>query len=123
MNSFAELWKTEDYWAIWIGFFLLIFGLVLFSGFSSPPNLEDRVNKINETLDLAASKAPYKTIEYYRAVEEKSKLQARNEPLGKIITGLITKPKSWSSNPLVGFFRSDKNLDCGGPQSLNSPSA
>lgn len=62
MNSLSILWKTEDYWAIWFGFFLLITGLVLFAGFSSPPNLANRVIEINEMLDLAASKAPYKTI-------------------------------------------------------------
>ena len=29
-TSISDLWKVEDYWAIWIGFFLLFIGLIIF---------------------------------------------------------------------------------------------
>lgn len=110
MSSLSELWKKEDYWAIWLGFFLLFTGLVLFAGFSSPPDLSIRLNAINEKLDTAASKAPYKTVAYYNAVEEKAGLQARKEPVGQLISSIVTKPKSWAANPISAFIKSDQAL-------------
>jgi len=29
-SGFSDLWKVEDYWAIWLGFLLLILGIVLY---------------------------------------------------------------------------------------------
>ena len=80
--ALSALWKLEDYWAIWLGFILLLFGLLLFAGFSQPPDLQKRIASINTNLDRAASEAPYKTIEYYQAVDKKGNLQARKEPVG-----------------------------------------
>ncbi|QJB55789.1 putative sulfate exporter family transporter [Pseudodesulfovibrio sp. zrk46] len=108
MSAFADLWKKEDYWAIWLGFLLLITGFVLFAGFSSPPNLTERLDELNARMDTASSEAPYRTIEYYDAAEEKAGIQARREPVGSMITDLVTTPKSWTVNPLAGFFRSDQ---------------
>ena len=105
----STLWKLEDYWAIWLGFILLLVGLFLFAGFSQPPDLENRIATINEKLDIAASKAPYKTLEYYLAVDEKESLQARTEPVGKFIGQLVAKPKRWVTNPLDAFFSLPSN--------------
>lgn len=102
--SFSVLWKLEDYWAIWLGFILLLTGLFIFASYSQPPNLEKRITTINENLDTAASKAPYKTVEYYLAVDEKESLQARKEPVGKFISQIVAKPKRWNTNPLDAFF-------------------
>ena len=102
--SMSALWKLEDYWAIWLGFILLLIGLFLFAGYSQPPDLQIRIATINDNLDIAASKAPYKTMEYYLAVDEKESLQARKEPLGKQIGQLVAKPKRWVTNPLDAFF-------------------
>jgi len=111
MRSLSNLWKIEDYWAIWLGFTLLLVGLFLFAGFSQPPDLDKRLAAINKSLDIAASKAPYKTIEYYKAIDEKSALQARKEPLGKFIGQLVAKPKRWENNPLDSFFGSATSVD------------
>lgn len=104
MQSLSALWKLEDYWAIWLGFILLLVGLALFAGLSKPANLEARLDTINKSLDVAASKAPYKTIEYYKSVDEKGNLQARKEDVGKIIGQVVSKPKRWRNNPLDAFF-------------------
>ena len=29
-DSFSDLWKKEDYWAIWLGFFILILGIIIY---------------------------------------------------------------------------------------------
>lgn len=29
-SSWSDLWKTEDYWAIWLGFALLIIGAIIY---------------------------------------------------------------------------------------------
>ena len=28
--EWSEMWKTEDWWAIWIGFFILIAGMLVY---------------------------------------------------------------------------------------------
>ena len=34
-SSISDLWTKEDYWAIWLGFLLLIFGMFIY--FPNPP--------------------------------------------------------------------------------------
>lgn len=102
--SLSPLLKLEDYWAIWLGFILLFVGLFVFASFSKPPHLEEKIATLNKRLDQAASQAPYKTMDYYLAVEEKRNLQARKEPVGKMVQGLVAKPNSWTNNPLDAFF-------------------
>ncbi|NDV19963.1 putative sulfate exporter family transporter [Pseudodesulfovibrio sp. JC047] len=110
MTGFSDVWKTEDYWAIWLGFFFLLVGLGLFVGLSRPVNLESRLTTINAKLDLAASEAPFKTIDYYTAVEEKAGIQARREPLGRKIASYVARPKRWDFNPLTAFVRSAQDM-------------
>ena len=110
----SDLLKLEDYWAIWLGFFLLMGGLILFTGLSKPDAMESRFSSINRSLDQAASLAPYKTIEYYQAVDAKGEIQARKEPVGQLIGKLVAKPKRWVSNPLQSFYspaQSPKEVD------------
>ena len=40
----SELWTTEDYWAIWLGFGLLLSALVLFAIIGRPADIEGERN-------------------------------------------------------------------------------
>ena len=49
-NMWTELWLTEDYWAIWLGMFLLAVGFFLFV-FNPPTDLQKKIHKANATMD------------------------------------------------------------------------
>ncbi len=101
-SSWSDLWKKEDYWAIWIAFFLLAVGLVIFLN-NKPAGMEEKIVKANAVMEAEAARAPFKTIEYYEAQDVKGGIKGTNEPIAKTIAKFTAKPKGWSSNPLDGL--------------------
>jgi len=107
--SKTELLSKEDYWAIWIGFALLLLGLFLF--FANPPkNLEQRHRELNALLSAENQKAPYKTVAWYEAFDKQQKIKSTNEPVGKFLNKLTTKPGSWIGNPLDAFLTTPRRV-------------
>ena len=47
-SKVSDLWKLEDCWAIWLAFFILIVGLIIYL----PEASEEVNNKINESNTL-----------------------------------------------------------------------
>lgn len=87
-SVWSELWLKEDYWAIWLGFFLLVVGCILF--LSNPPEgMETKIQIANTTMDNEAARAPFKTIAYYKAQDSKAGLMARNLDVGKKIAAFL----------------------------------
>ncbi len=115
-SSWTELWLKEDYWAIWLGFILLLAGCVLFLP-NPPEGMETKIRTANATMDEEAARAPFKTIEYYEAQDIKSGLRARNSDLGKQIALFFKQPQTWKNNPLNSFFMGSEQAD-----SLNNAS-
>ena len=69
-SIWSELWLKEDYWAIWLGFFLLILGTLFF--LTNPPEgLEEKIHRSNSVMKAEANRAPFKTIAYYNAQDAK----------------------------------------------------
>ncbi|MDR3358223.1 MAG: YeiH family protein [Desulfovibrio sp.] len=106
----SDLWKTEDYWAIWLGFLVLIAGYALFLT-HTPPKFTETVNRANQTLKVAADTAPFRTIEYFRAQDAKKKLRARDSDAGKLIASYTKTPGRWKSNPLDSFYVPKATVD------------
>lgn len=102
----SDLWKLEDYWAIWLGFLLLIVGMIIYMP-KADQDVRSKIDAANATLKVEAEKAPFKTIEWYKAVAAKEKLKATSSPIGKTIKKYTSKPKGWKANPLEAFFLSD----------------
>jgi uncharacterized membrane protein YadS len=100
-SSFSDLWQIEDYWAIWLGFLLLILGAVLFFP-RGPANMEQTIAQANATLEAESQGAPFKTTAWYQA------LKATSSPLGNKIKGFTSKPKKWVVNPLNAFFMGEE---------------
>ncbi|MBO4301336.1 MAG: putative sulfate exporter family transporter [Desulfovibrio sp.] len=109
-SQWSDLWKKEDYWAIWIGFFILAVGLYcVFSG-------KD---------DLAAKNAPYvavmkaeqektsafKTIEWYEASAASKAVQAVKLPAVKNLLAFLKTPARWQSSPLEALVLSKAEAD------------
>ena len=109
-NMWTELWLTEDYWAIWLGMFLLAVGFFLFV-FNPPTDLQKKIHKANATMDAEAAKAPFKTIAYYEAQDDKGGLRARNSSVGKAIATFFSQPQKWATNPVDAFFLSKSKAD------------
>ena len=106
----SELLTKEDYWAIWIGFFLLILGLVLFFA-NQPENLRQIHRDLDAVLEIEAEKAPYKTLIWYEAFDQQQKIKGASEPIGKFLNKLTDKPGSWSENPLRSFVTTEKQAE------------
>ncbi len=109
-SSWSDLWKKEDYWAIWIAFFLLAVGLVIFLN-NKPAGMEEKIVKANAVMEAEAARAPFKTIEYYEAQDVKGGIKGTNEPIAKTIAKFTAKPKGWSNNPLDGLTLSQSAAD------------
>ncbi len=72
-TTLKDLYTKEDWMAVWMGFLLLIAGLLIFLP-NPPANMNEDLAKYNSVLKGEAAKAPFKTIEWHKA----SSIQARN---------------------------------------------
>jgi uncharacterized membrane protein YadS len=109
-GQISDLWKKEDYWAIWLGFALLILGIIIYFP-RGPEDMHEKIDKANATMQAEAEKAPFKTIAWYKAADSKKKLKATSSNIGKKIKTFTNKPHGWSSNPLDAFIMSKETAD------------
>lgn len=104
----SDLWLKEDYWAIWVGFAILIIAcLVMFSGKAS---FEEKAASLNAVIEAESAK-PIKTIALLQAQADKKALAGTSLPGAKFITTYLKTPGSWASNPLDSFYRSQAAAD------------
>ncbi len=101
-SRLTDLWRMEDYWAIWLGFALLLIGLILYLP-RGPEGLYQKIEKANATLKSESERAPFKTVAWYQAVDAKRKLKATDSTVGKQIKKFTAKPHGWRSNPGDAF--------------------
>ena len=99
--KWSDLWLKEDYWAIWIGVFIIIIaGLIMNNGAADIAAKYEKYNTI-----IAAEQAkPFKTIELIEAQAAKKGLNGKSLPAAKTIIGYLGQPGKWSSNPLDSFI-------------------
>ncbi len=95
--------------AIWMGFFLLIVGLLIY--LPNPPEKAAEIPKYNTIMKEEAAKAPFKTIEWHNASSSKRGVRARDQEFGKTIQNFLAAPSDWSSNPLDALYRSKEAAD------------
>ncbi|MBD5538988.1 MAG: putative sulfate exporter family transporter [Desulfovibrio sp.] len=107
-SQFSDLWKKEDYWAIWIGLFLLIVAVCLV--FSGSKDLTAKYDQYSATLKAEAAK-PFKTIEWYNATAAQKGLQGAKLPAVAELIKYIQTPARWNSNPLDSLYRSQADAD------------
>jgi uncharacterized membrane protein YadS len=103
---FSDLWKKEDYWAIWLGFAILALGLYLFTNYG-PEDFEAKVDQANGIMTAQEERAPFETIAWYQAADSKKKLKATGSSLAKTLSTYLGKPHKWSgANPQDAFILS-----------------
>ncbi len=108
--DWAELWKKEDWWAIWLGFFILLAGVVLY--FPQAGTMKSKLMEIESTYLQAAQRTDkFKTIAWYQMNDAKKKVKANSIPAGKFMSTFSKKTHSWTTNPTDAFFMSKEKAD------------
>ena len=107
-SQWSDLWKKEDYWAIWIGFFILIVASCLV--FGGRQELESKYEQYAAVMKAESAK-PFKTIEWYQASAAQKGLQGQNLASVKLLINQLKTPARWQSNPLDALMLSQAQAD------------
>lgn len=102
-SSWSELYLKEDYWAIWLGFILIIIGIVIYFSMR-PDGMDDSISKANTTMQQEAEAAPFHTTAWYQASDAKAAIKGTGTSFGKSISAWFTKQGSWTNNPVQAFL-------------------
>ncbi len=114
--EWSELWKKEDWMAIWLGFLILIAGIIIY--FPYEADMQAKIDKAKKKYgDKVAKqtammpkddKLKFKTIAMIKLGQAKAKVKAVSGKEGKAIKKFTSKPKKWSGNPIDTFYMSDE---------------
>lgn len=107
-SQWSDLWTKEDYWAIWIGFFIL--AVAAFLVFGGRGELESKYNQYAAVMKAEAEK-PFKTVEWYQASAAQKGLQAQNLASVKTLIDQLKTPARWQSNPLDALMMTQAQAD------------
>lgn len=109
-SQWSDLWRKEDYWAIWIGFFILLVGLYLV--FSGKEDLAAKNAPYVATMQAEVQKTTaFKTIEWHEASAASKGVQATKLPGLKSLLGYLKTPARWQSSPLEALMLSKEEAD------------
>ena len=106
-SKWEDLWKKEDWWANWLGGFLLLLGLAFFM-YSPPEDMKEIIAHNQAIMDAEMERAPFVTIEYAEAERTLNALQARRTPLGRQLGTLLQRPKGWDTSPAQSFVLTEE---------------
>ena len=109
-TKLSDLWLKEDYWAIWLGFFLLLLGTILFLP-NKPEGMEQIFATSNTTMEREAERSPFKTIEFFKAQDAKEAVKARDQNFAKKISAFFATPGSWKSDFTSSFYMSAEKAE------------
>lgn len=104
--DWSELYKKEDWWAVWLGFALLLLGVLIY--FPQAGTLKSELESIEAKYAADAQRTDsFKTVAWYQMSDAKKKVRARNIPFGKWLKTFTGKPHKWGSNPVNAFYYSE----------------
>ena len=104
--EWSELIRKEDWWAVWLGFALLLLGALIYfpHSLAMEKKLLDAETKY---LEQAQRTDKLKTIAWYKLYDEKKKVKAKSISVGKWLSTFSKKTHSWKSNPLDAFLMTE----------------
>jgi uncharacterized integral membrane protein (TIGR00698 family) len=102
-SQWSDLWTKEDYLAIWLGFAVILVSLFAYFNYGPKEEFVQKINAANQVQQVEEARAPFKTIAWYKAEDDKGKLKASSSAFGKFVTHWTKHPGSWKSNPLDAF--------------------
>jgi uncharacterized membrane protein YadS len=106
-SSWSDLWKKEDYLAIWLGFFIIAVSLTAYFVFGPREEFSQKINTATQIQSEELARAPFKTIAWYDAENDMKKLKGSSSAFGKFATRWTQHPGSWKDNPLDSLIRSE----------------
>ncbi len=106
-SSWSDLWKKEDYLAIWLGFLIIAVSLGAYFLFGPKAEFTDKIAAANQIQQIEAERAPFKTIAWHQAADDKKKLKGSSSAFGKFASHWTKKPGSWKDNPMDALIRSE----------------
>lgn len=96
----SALLAKEDYWAIWIGGFLLLIALLLFWINAAP--IIDTIGQAEATMSTHTPQS-----EAWQAAQDELKnTKASTLTIGKFLKNLTSKPATWEGNPVASIYES-----------------
>jgi len=109
-TTLRDLYTKEDWMAIWMGFLVLIVGLLIFLP-RPPEKMHENLAKYNAIMKEEAAKAPFKTIAWHQASSAKKGIRARDQAFAKTIRQFLDPPGAWTTNPLDALYRSEETAN------------
>jgi len=108
--EWSELIKKEDWWAVWLGFFILLMGVIIY--FPHASEMKAKLAEIEGKYLADAQKTDkFKTIGWYQLNDAKQGVKAKNIGAGKWLATFSKKPHGWKTNPLDAFFMTQEAAD------------
>ncbi|MFN2267340.1 MAG: YeiH family protein [Desulfonatronovibrio sp.] len=103
--EWSELYKKEDWMAIWLGFIILIVGVMIFLP-RPPADLDQKLSQAQaiKQAEEARTETAFETIEWHQANDSMSGLRARSQDYGKTIAKWLSTPGRWASNPMEALI-------------------
>jgi len=109
-SRWSELYKTEDYWAIWLGLAIIAAGLVIFLP-RPPEDMKKKIKQNNAIMAAQMKEAGFRTIAFFEAEDAKKKLKATDGALAKKVKPYTGKPHGWKTNPIEAFVVTDARAE------------
>ncbi len=107
-GGWRELWSTEDYLAIWLGFAVILFCIFGYLNYAPKADFAKKIAEANAIQTQEIERSPFKTIAWYKASDAKKKLKAKSSAFGKAIGHWTKKPGRWKTNPLDAIILSEE---------------
>ena len=108
-SRISDLWKLEDYWAIWLGFSLLLVAYICFASSGPQAEAEKQLTPLLAVLQAEQDRAPFKTIAWHDANRKKSGISSRRNEAGTFFAKYLATPSRWSNNPIGAFYLSEED--------------
>jgi hypothetical protein len=104
--KWSEMWQKEDWWAIWLGFLILIAGIVIY--FPQSGDMRSKLEQAEAKYGEQANRTTeFKTIAWYQLSDAKKKVRAQDTSVGKWLKTFTSKPHGWTNNPLDAFVMTE----------------
>jgi len=106
-SQWSDLWKKEDYLAIWLGFIIIAVCILGYTTFGPKAEFAEKIAAAKQTQEAELAKAPFKTVAWYQAQDQKAGLKGSSGAFGKFVSHWTKHPGSWKSNPLDAFIMTE----------------
>lgn len=106
-SKLSDLWTKEDYLAIWLGFLVIAVCIGAYFYGGSKDEISQKMAPLNQIQAAEKERAPFKTVAWHKAQDDKAKLRGSSTAFGKFAGHWTKKPGSWKTNPLDSLVRTE----------------